>query len=117
VYGDPLQHPQTEEYWGNVNCIGERSCYDEGGRSCGWEVCVLRVMASQRVVGRWHGVGCLRGCNGEGLGGGAEGYVLGKRSELWVLVWVLAEAKDSGERVREWERHRTNCWTRSFDAL
>lgn len=32
VYGDPLQHPQTEEYWGNVNCIGERSCYDEGKR-------------------------------------------------------------------------------------
>jgi hypothetical protein len=30
VYGDPLQHPQTEAYWGNVNCIGERSCYDEG---------------------------------------------------------------------------------------
>ena len=33
VYGDPLQHPQTEEYWGNVNCIGERSCYDEGKRA------------------------------------------------------------------------------------
>ncbi|KAJ9510081.1 hypothetical protein QJQ45_015547 [Haematococcus lacustris] len=32
VYGDPLQHPQTEAYWGNVNCIGERSCYDEGKR-------------------------------------------------------------------------------------
>ncbi|KAG1660343.1 hypothetical protein FOA52_014396 [Chlamydomonas sp. UWO 241] len=32
VYGDPLQHPQTETYWGNVNCIGERSCYDEGKR-------------------------------------------------------------------------------------
>lgn len=31
VYGDPLQHPQTEAYWGNVNPIGERSCYDEGG--------------------------------------------------------------------------------------
>ena len=30
VYGDPLQHPQTEEYWGNVNPIGERACYDEG---------------------------------------------------------------------------------------
>ncbi len=30
VYGDPLQHPQTEAYWGNVNPIGERSCYDEG---------------------------------------------------------------------------------------
>ncbi|KAK9823383.1 hypothetical protein WJX72_002384 [[Myrmecia] bisecta] len=33
VYGDPLQHPQTEEYWGNVNPIGERSCYDEGKRA------------------------------------------------------------------------------------
>ncbi len=32
VYGDPNQHPQTEEYWGNVNCIGIRSCYDEGKR-------------------------------------------------------------------------------------
>ena len=33
VYGDPLEHPQTESYWGNVNCIGERSCYDEGKRA------------------------------------------------------------------------------------
>ncbi len=32
VYGDPLVHPQKEEYWGNVNCIGVRSCYDEGKR-------------------------------------------------------------------------------------
>jgi UDP-glucuronate decarboxylase len=32
VYGDPLQHPQTEDYWGNVNPIGLRSCYDEGKR-------------------------------------------------------------------------------------
>ncbi|HSU25222.1 MAG TPA: UDP-glucuronic acid decarboxylase family protein [Pyrinomonadaceae bacterium] len=32
VYGDPLMHPQTEDYWGNVNCIGLRSCYDEGKR-------------------------------------------------------------------------------------
>jgi UDP-glucuronate decarboxylase len=32
VYGDPLVHPQTEDYWGNVNPIGERSCYDEGKR-------------------------------------------------------------------------------------
>lgn len=32
VYGDPAQHPQTEEYWGNVNPIGVRSCYDEGKR-------------------------------------------------------------------------------------
>ncbi|MBK7995562.1 MAG: SDR family oxidoreductase [Blastocatellia bacterium] len=33
VYGDPLQHPQKEEYWGNVNPIGIRSCYDEGKRT------------------------------------------------------------------------------------
>jgi UDP-glucuronate decarboxylase len=32
VYGDPLTHPQKEEYWGNVNPIGIRSCYDEGKR-------------------------------------------------------------------------------------
>jgi UDP-glucuronate decarboxylase len=32
VYGDPVVHPQAEEYWGNVNPIGIRSCYDEGKR-------------------------------------------------------------------------------------
>ena len=32
VYGDPVVHPQTENYWGNVNPIGIRSCYDEGKR-------------------------------------------------------------------------------------
>jgi UDP-glucuronate decarboxylase len=32
VYGDPNVHPQKEDYWGNVNCIGIRSCYDEGKR-------------------------------------------------------------------------------------
>lgn len=32
VYGDPTVHPQTEDYWGNVNAIGPRSCYDEGKR-------------------------------------------------------------------------------------
>ena len=32
VYGDPLVHPQTEDYWGHVNPIGLRSCYDEGKR-------------------------------------------------------------------------------------
>ncbi|MEE9380506.1 MAG: UDP-glucuronic acid decarboxylase family protein, partial [Hyphomonadaceae bacterium] len=32
VYGDPAVHPQTEDYWGNVNTIGPRSCYDEGKR-------------------------------------------------------------------------------------
>jgi UDP-glucuronate decarboxylase len=34
VYGDPLIHPQTEEYWGNVNPLGSRSCYDESKRLC-----------------------------------------------------------------------------------
>ncbi len=33
VYGDPHVHPQREEYWGNVNCVGPRSCYDEGKRA------------------------------------------------------------------------------------
>lgn len=32
VYGDPLTSPQSEQYWGNVNCFGPRSCYDEGKR-------------------------------------------------------------------------------------
>jgi UDP-glucuronate decarboxylase len=32
VYGDPTVHPQTEEYWGNVNPVGRRSCYNEGKR-------------------------------------------------------------------------------------
>ena len=32
VYGDPMVHPQTESYWGNVNPVGYRSCYDEGKR-------------------------------------------------------------------------------------
>jgi UDP-glucuronate decarboxylase len=32
VYGDPAVHPQTEDYWGHVNPIGPRSCYDEGKR-------------------------------------------------------------------------------------
>lgn len=38
VYGDPLVHPQTESYWGNVNPIGIRSCYDEGKR-CAETLC------------------------------------------------------------------------------
>jgi UDP-glucuronate decarboxylase len=32
IYGDPTVHPQREDYWGNVNCLGPRSCYDEGKR-------------------------------------------------------------------------------------
>lgn len=39
VYGDPLVHPQPETYWGNVNPVGIRSCYDEGKR-CGETLCM-----------------------------------------------------------------------------
>jgi len=38
IYGDPLAHPQSEDYWGNVNPIGPRSCYDEGKR-CAETLC------------------------------------------------------------------------------
>ena len=47
VYGDPLVHPQVESYWGNVNTIGIRSCYDEGKR-------VAETMATE--YRRCHGV-------------------------------------------------------------
>ena len=49
VYGDPFIHPQVEEYWGNVNPIGIRSCYDEGKRcaetlfNCYWMQCGLPI--------------------------------------------------------------------------
>jgi len=54
VYGDPLVHPQREDYWGHVNPIGIRSCYDEGKRcaetlffdyhrQCGTEIKVARI--------------------------------------------------------------------------
>ena len=39
IYGDPEKHPQTEDYWGNVNPIGERACYDEGKR-CAETLCM-----------------------------------------------------------------------------
>jgi UDP-glucuronate decarboxylase len=54
IYGDPEVHPQVEEYWGNVNTLGPRSCYDEGKRvaetmcycyhtECGVEVRLARI--------------------------------------------------------------------------
>jgi len=39
VYGDPIAHPQKEDYWGNVNPIGPRACYDEGKR-CAETLCI-----------------------------------------------------------------------------
>jgi hypothetical protein len=47
VYGDPTVHPQPEDYWGNVNPIGPRSCYDEGKR------CAETLLVDYR---RQHGI-------------------------------------------------------------
>ncbi|MBX3298120.1 MAG: SDR family oxidoreductase [Acidobacteria bacterium] len=50
VYGDPMEHPQTESYWGNVNPIGLRSCYDEGKRVA--ETLVMDYHRQNRVDAR-----------------------------------------------------------------
>ncbi len=54
VYGDPSIHPQVEQYWGNVNPIGIRSCYDEGKR------CAETLFFDYH---RQHGLGCYSACN------------------------------------------------------
>jgi UDP-glucuronate decarboxylase len=48
IYGDPLEHPQKETYWGNVNTIGPRSCYDEGKRVA--ETLTYNYMGQERSV-------------------------------------------------------------------
>jgi UDP-glucuronate decarboxylase len=50
VYGDPLEHPQTETYWGNVNPIGERACYDEGKRIA--ETILMDARRSNKIDAR-----------------------------------------------------------------
>lgn len=50
VYGDPLVHPQVESYWGNVNPIGPRACYDEGKRFA--ESLVMEYVRQHSVDGR-----------------------------------------------------------------
>ncbi len=47
VYGDPLEHPQKETYWGNVNPVGERSCYDESKRA--GEAMVMSYFRNKKV--------------------------------------------------------------------
>ncbi|HTM13294.1 MAG TPA: NAD-dependent epimerase/dehydratase family protein, partial [Bryobacteraceae bacterium] len=49
-YGDPLQHPQVETYWGNVNPVGPRSCYDESKRFA--EALVMTYVRERGVDGR-----------------------------------------------------------------
>lgn len=48
IYGDPVVHPQVESYWGNVNPIGIRSCYDEG--SVDLKLCLWLSPAKQLVL-------------------------------------------------------------------
>jgi UDP-glucuronate decarboxylase len=50
VYGDPVVHPQTEEYWGNVNPVGFRSCYDEGKRCA--ETLIFDYVRQHRVAAK-----------------------------------------------------------------
>lgn len=59
IYGDPLVHPQTEDYWGNVNTIGPRSCYDEAKRFA-----EAYVSTAIRGVGKWKGKPMARPLNG-----------------------------------------------------
>jgi len=51
VYGDPEVHPQPESYWGRVNSVGIRSCYDEGKRCA--ERCFSIITASITWISRW----------------------------------------------------------------
>jgi UDP-glucuronate decarboxylase len=62
VYGDPSVHPQPEHYWGNVNPIGPRSCYDEGKR-CAETLFFdyhrqlgLRISTQTKVLRHWRHV-------------------------------------------------------------
>jgi UDP-glucuronate decarboxylase len=48
VYGDPKEHPQKESYWGNVNTLGPRSCYDEGKRVA--ETLTYNYLGQERAV-------------------------------------------------------------------
>jgi len=51
VYGDPEEHPQTESYWGRVNPIGPRSCYDEGKR-CAETLSLITSASTTWISGR-----------------------------------------------------------------
>lgn len=65
IYGDPLVHPQTEDYWGNVNTIGPRSCYDETKRFA--EALVSTAIRGYKLK---HENGVMKSEAGAGLNGG-----------------------------------------------
>jgi UDP-glucuronate decarboxylase len=50
IYGDPERHPQSEDYWGSVNCTGPRACYDEGKRAA--ETLCFDMLRMERVDAR-----------------------------------------------------------------
>lgn len=56
IYGDPLQHPQTETYYGNVNSFGPRSCYDEGKRFGEALIYTNNQILSGQKMGPRHGL-------------------------------------------------------------
>ena len=108
VYGDPLQHPQREDYWGNVNPIGPRSCYDESKRFAealtmayhrehGLATRIVRIfntygprmrLADGRVVPAFLGA-ALRGKPLEVYGDGAQTRSFCYYSDLIEGIWRL----------------------------
>jgi UDP-glucuronate decarboxylase len=59
VYGDPKVHPQPESYWGNVNPIGPRACYDEGKRVAETMMYAYKAQVRRRRGRRERGGGCV----------------------------------------------------------
>ncbi|WP_137154752.1 UDP-glucuronic acid decarboxylase family protein [Rhizobium sp. FKL33] len=114
IYGDPLVHPQTEAYWGNVNTMGIRSCYDEGKRGAetlmhdyhrtrGVNIRVMRIFntygpgmnkADGRVVSNFI-VQALRGDDITMFGDGLQTRSFCYRDDLVEGMLRLMDAPDS----------------------
>lgn len=113
VYGDPEQHPQTERYWGHVNPIGVRSCYDEGKRvaEClmmdyhrqnSVDIRIVRIFNTYgprmaiddgRVVSNFC-VAALRGANLEIYGDGKQTRSFAYVSDIIEAIVRMMEKKD-----------------------
>jgi len=114
IYGDPLIHPQTESYWGNVNTMGIRSCYDEGKRGAetllydyhrmrGVNIRVMRIFntfgpgmnkADGRVVSNFI-VQALKGQDITIFGDGNQTRSFCYRDDLIEGMMMLMDAPDS----------------------
>src|SRR5215208_6890978 len=115
VYGDPAVHPQIEDYWGHVNPIGPRSCYDEGKRcaetlffdyhrQCGVEIKVARIFNTygprmHRADGRVVSNFIIQALNGEAITLYGDGNQT--RSFCYVddLISGLVALMESGDEV------------------